>query len=204
MAPSWAVNRQPLWVANASAAAIGASSRVLTSEEMMPTAGPRPSSCKEIVTLDADHDAHDHAQDQRHTGGAATDHQRAVAPGHVGQQPGVLLAVALQHDQDAGDGSSPNTRMSELHDRVGDLGASCWNCRTTGWRTGGVGLAVATIELQPRLREEDEVQLADRDVDDHQQQDRLDDRGVDRVGHPADPPRVDRPFWQATIATIAP
>ena len=48
MAPSWAVNRQPLWVANASAAAIGASSRVLTSEEMMPTAGPRPSSWRKL------------------------------------------------------------------------------------------------------------------------------------------------------------
>lgn len=48
MAPSWAVKRQPAWVANAIAAMIGASSRVFTSDEMMPVAGPRPSRSRKL------------------------------------------------------------------------------------------------------------------------------------------------------------
>jgi glutamate N-acetyltransferase/amino-acid N-acetyltransferase len=41
---------------------------------------------------------------------------------------------------------------------------------SSGWRIGGVALATV-MRLQPRLREEDQVHLADRDVADHQQQD---------------------------------
>ncbi len=48
MAPSCAVNRQPAWVANASDSAMGANSRVLTSEEMMPVAGPSPSRSRKL------------------------------------------------------------------------------------------------------------------------------------------------------------
>ncbi|SKU37797.1 Uncharacterised protein [Mycobacteroides abscessus subsp. abscessus] len=40
--PSCAVKRQPACIANASEAMIGASSRVLASELMMPVAGPKP------------------------------------------------------------------------------------------------------------------------------------------------------------------
>ncbi len=46
--PSCAVNRHPAWVANASDAAMGARSRVLTSEEMIPVAGPRPSMSRKL------------------------------------------------------------------------------------------------------------------------------------------------------------
>jgi len=43
MAPSWAVNRQPACAAKASAAMIGASSRVAAVAETSPVAWPRPS-----------------------------------------------------------------------------------------------------------------------------------------------------------------
>ncbi len=46
--PSCAVNRQPAWVAKASDAAMGASSRVFTNDEMMPVAGPKPSRSRKL------------------------------------------------------------------------------------------------------------------------------------------------------------
>ncbi len=42
MAPSWAVNRQPIWAARPKAVMSGASSRVLPKAERNPASGPRP------------------------------------------------------------------------------------------------------------------------------------------------------------------
>nr|CRL70145.1 hypothetical protein CPGR_00402 [Mycolicibacter nonchromogenicus] len=44
--PSWAVNRHPACAANASAAMIGASSRVDTVEDSRPAAGSIPNRCR--------------------------------------------------------------------------------------------------------------------------------------------------------------
>ena len=109
--PSCAVNRQPACVANASEAAIGASSRVFTSEEMMPGRGPEPEQVEEVVALDADQRADGDAEHDRHAGGSAADDQRTVAPGDVGEQPDELAAVVPQRDRHAATARTKNTSM---------------------------------------------------------------------------------------------
>lgn len=104
MAPSWAVKRQPAWVANAIAAMIGASSRVFTSDEMMPVAGPEAQQVKEVVALDGHQSTGDDAEDDHDAGGTATHDERAVAPRDIGEVPQELFPVVAQHDRNTGDG----------------------------------------------------------------------------------------------------
>ncbi|SKW25069.1 Uncharacterised protein [Mycobacteroides abscessus subsp. massiliense] len=86
--PSWAVNRQPACTANASEAINGASSRVFTSDEMKPVAGPSPSR-----SLDGDQGAGKHPQPHRHAGGTAANHDGSVSPRDIGEQAHEFSAV---------------------------------------------------------------------------------------------------------------
>ena len=69
------MNRQPAWVANASDAAIGANSRVFTSDEMIPVAGPRPSRSRKLYPSMPTRAPTVMPKDDRHAGGTATYHQ---------------------------------------------------------------------------------------------------------------------------------
>ena len=78
--------------------------------------GRRPQSqqVQEVVALDADERADGDAEDERDSGGAATDHQRAVAPGDVGEQPDEFGAVVAQRDRHRGH------RADEEHQHVAE------------------------------------------------------------------------------------
>ena len=71
IAPNCAVNRHPACMAKASAAMIGASSRVFTSDEMKPVAGPRPEQIQEVVALDARRARRGNPEHHRDTRGSA-------------------------------------------------------------------------------------------------------------------------------------
>ena len=122
MAPSWAVNRQPLWVEGQRA---GDGREFAGVHQRGDDADGRAEAeqLQEVVTLDTDHDADDDAEDQRDTGGTTADHQRSVAPGDVGQQPGELPCGSSSGRSGPRDGADGEVEdVPELHDRAGDLG----------------------------------------------------------------------------------
>src|SRR6185312_2291478 len=189
IAPSCAVNRQPACIAKAREAMMGASSRVLTSDEMMPVAGPNPSRLRKLYPSTATNAP---AVKPSTTATPAVPPPTTIEP-----LPHAMFDSNLKNSvrycrSTIGTARTARAKKTNMCPRR-MVGAAAARYAPTIGRASPGTYAEAVIS-QPRPGEQRVVQLTDPDVDDHQHQNRLHHRRVHRIGHTRRATLGEKPF----------